>query len=547
VNLLDVLANGVLGAENGTAAIFKRGTSTPATLYGSYDGTGAVTPTGPVDLDADGRAVWYVNEEVDVIVRNATFTPVSTFTAMVGASDVEVRSQSFTGVDYTTAQSAASYPVTLSSVLDLWKTNAGGSLDWKVKIAGVDTTLATAFGSIAGLFYNVKASAYGALGDNTTNDATAIQAAINAAAAAGGGIVYFPAGTYRITSALTLSIGVSLMGAGAIASSITIDHATANAITVSAGTAGKSSSIRGLTVTARQANSGKHISVEAGTFVNVQDCAIGSATLTTGTCIAIANANSFVRVSDCDFLHAGTGAGARGVDAAATGGAFVTGCRFTAPATWNGRLINLNVGGIVMGNIIDMSATTAGNGAGVQFGGSTFGVVAIGNFFPAAGTTTVANFGGTLPLGLAEFNSNLDPSFPSPVTTPGTTNATHAGSLALMRESLREYQDDNSTPLIVFATYYRTSEVRHTANTVQTLLIGSPPFVGADFTLVFNNDHGAASNTITVTTCAGLANFTVNANCVSIYFMKAFENVAAGAGSSTLRWGLVGSIANIPP
>lgn len=44
--------------------------------------------------------------------------------------------------------------------------------------------------------YNVRD--YGATGDGTTNDTAAIQAAIDAATAAAGGIVYFPSGTYSI-------------------------------------------------------------------------------------------------------------------------------------------------------------------------------------------------------------------------------------------------------------------------------------------------------------------------------------------------------------
>lgn len=47
----------------------------------------------------------------------------------------------------------------------------------------------------ASVFYNVMA--YGAKGDGATNDSAAIQAAQDAAVAAGGGTVFFPAGTYR--------------------------------------------------------------------------------------------------------------------------------------------------------------------------------------------------------------------------------------------------------------------------------------------------------------------------------------------------------------
>jgi len=53
-----------------------------------------------------------------------------------------------------------------------------------------------------GQVFNVRA--YGAKGDGTTNDTAAVQAAINAANTAGGGTVYFPAGTYLIAGALSI-------------------------------------------------------------------------------------------------------------------------------------------------------------------------------------------------------------------------------------------------------------------------------------------------------------------------------------------------------
>lgn len=64
--------------------------------------------------------------------------------------------------------------------------------------------------------FNVKESTFGTVGDGVTDDTTAIQAAINAAIAAVGGVVFFPAGTYRITSALNVprTYGWAILGSG---------------------------------------------------------------------------------------------------------------------------------------------------------------------------------------------------------------------------------------------------------------------------------------------------------------------------------------------
>lgn len=58
--------------------------------------------------------------------------------------------------------------------------------------------------------YNVK-TGYGAYGDNSHDDTAAIQSAIDAASAGGGGVVYFPNGTYRFTG-LQMGKGVVLNG-----------------------------------------------------------------------------------------------------------------------------------------------------------------------------------------------------------------------------------------------------------------------------------------------------------------------------------------------
>jgi hypothetical protein len=57
------------------------------------------------------------------------------------------------------------------------------------------------------IVFDVKA--FGATGNGTTDDTTTIQSAIDAARTAGGGIVWFPAGTYKLTAALKLYSGTT--------------------------------------------------------------------------------------------------------------------------------------------------------------------------------------------------------------------------------------------------------------------------------------------------------------------------------------------------
>lgn len=66
---------------------------------------------------------------------------------------------------------------------------------------------------VATPIYNVKG--YGATGNGTTDDTSSIQATINAARDAGGGVVYFPTGKYKITSTLNINhSSIVLVGNG---------------------------------------------------------------------------------------------------------------------------------------------------------------------------------------------------------------------------------------------------------------------------------------------------------------------------------------------
>lgn len=85
-------------------------------------------------------------------------------------------------------------------------------------------------GAVTGLgWFNVKA--YGALGNNSANDTTAIQNTINAAAAAGG-TVYIPAGNYLINAALSVPANITIRGEGQDRSIIFQQSTTANGMTM---------------------------------------------------------------------------------------------------------------------------------------------------------------------------------------------------------------------------------------------------------------------------------------------------------------------------
>lgn len=94
--------------------------------------------------------------------------------------------------------------------------------------------------------YDVKM--FGALGDGVANDATAIQAAITAAAT-GGGIVLIPPGTYKLTTGLTLARGITLQGAGTNATFLKDNAGASAVITLSgAGLSPSDVAIRDLTL-----------------------------------------------------------------------------------------------------------------------------------------------------------------------------------------------------------------------------------------------------------------------------------------------------------
>lgn len=302
MHLISTLCAGVAGAANGWAELYVRGTSTRATWYSDFEASTSNSSGANITLDAYGAVEVYVNQLVDVIVKSSDGTTVRSFTDGYASPNVEVISPSFTGTDYVSAASAVNEPTTLQSVLNLWVTNAG-SPDWKVNIGGTATTLLSAFGNLTGLVYNVKNPTYGAVGDGVTNDQAAIQAALTAAANAGGGIVFFPKGTYLVSTAIEWDHSVSAVGVGCGGSVIKTGSASnARIITLTSGTASDTPHVfYGLSFDASQSNTGEQFYSTVAVNVKFVGCEFGVSSNCAGNLVRNFSNGGSMTFEDCRF------------------------------------------------------------------------------------------------------------------------------------------------------------------------------------------------------------------------------------------------------
>ena len=83
-------------------------------------------------------------------------------------------------------------------------------------------------------FISVTDAPFSAVGDGVANDSAAIQSAIDFVNTAGGGVVWFPLGTFLCNTPLELPNGVSLKGTGREGSIIRKDSTTTKAFTITA-------------------------------------------------------------------------------------------------------------------------------------------------------------------------------------------------------------------------------------------------------------------------------------------------------------------------
>lgn len=538
MHLIAALASGVRGGENGTATVYNRGTTVAATLYATFEGDLPVV-ANPVPLDQYGAAEIYVTALVDVEVFGSDGVSVRSFTAGDSANAAEVRSLSFSGHDYISAASGASYPTTAGAIFDLWKTSAG-ALDFNVLVGGVSKTLQSALAGLGGIFFNVKDAAYGAVGDGTTDDTTAIQGAVTAAAV-NGGVVYFPAGTYRVTTTITVGAKVSLMGVGPGGSYLRIDHATADALTYSNATSKDWQFIQGLRIDAAQVNTGAAIRVTQLVKLAICYCYIGGPNTqdggTGGGIRDSATAGSLVLALATTFE---VGGATSAHVSHSVGSPNLLFCRFVPPATWSGGAVVALAGGVIIGCEFEMAGVTSGSPTAISLNatGTTRQTAVIANDFPLAnagassyvcinaGAAQVHEFGnrygnsGTVALTFAWTG-----------TTPATAHS--EGQFLATRHVRKEYIQDDTAAVTVHTRAYGSCTLKRNTNGNQTVTLESPQGVGWKYALTYWNSSGGNIATVTLTTVKGSAFFALNTTLATTLYLESVDI------NGSLQWVLV--------
>ena len=357
VNLVQFLAAGVNGAESGTATFVLRGTASSAAsvLYSDFEGT-TQPGTNVISLDANGAAEVYCDAYVDVQLRNSAGTLLRTVTVGNSAPLVEVQSTSFTGTDYDNdPANTAGEPITLKALLDKWILSAG-TTDWKVNVDGTPTNLEDALASTTGLLINVKDPAFGAVGDGVTDDTTAILAA---EAAASGLPVYFPPGTYKVTTLPLSGTNINWVGAGR-GTSIISGSASTSLVGITNNTNTGWKNFSGLSFT----SSGSYtrlFNLEESQNVSFKNCSFDASQCSDAAVESTSSAGlAKYLFTDCDFtLGASTDSAL--INNAETGNRFISvqGCYFTVPSGFTGDILE-GASFSVDNCVFDASAVTAG-------------------------------------------------------------------------------------------------------------------------------------------------------------------------------------------
>lgn len=202
--LQDKFGNVIVGAS---VAVYVYGTTTPATIY-SGNGTGLL-PSNTVTTSSLGEFAFYAaNGRYSLSITATNFT-LENYSDFILYDPADIGAVTASGVAFTPFSTIAATNVqnAIQEVVTDLSASSGSSLVGFLQ-SGTSAQARTVQAKLRDV---VSVKDFNATGDGTTDDTAAIQAAITANY---GGEVYFPAGTYKITSGLTVTSAIKLTGSG---------------------------------------------------------------------------------------------------------------------------------------------------------------------------------------------------------------------------------------------------------------------------------------------------------------------------------------------
>lgn len=197
--------------SGGKIYTYVTGTTTPLTTYTTS--SGLVARSNPIVLDAAGRItdsgeIWLTDGAVyKFVLKTSTDTLIKTWDTITGISSNITAGN----VTYTPgAGSLLPSPNTVAGALNSLSNNTTGSAYMGFLQSGGSAIARTVQSKLRDI---VSVKDFGAVGNGSTDDTAAIQAAVNAVYnATGGGAVLFPAGTYKLTDTITINCSTNLIG-----------------------------------------------------------------------------------------------------------------------------------------------------------------------------------------------------------------------------------------------------------------------------------------------------------------------------------------------
>lgn len=196
--------------SGGKLYTYAAGTTTPLTTYTTS--TGLVARPNPIVLDAAGRVpdsgeIWLTDGVgYKFVLKTSTGTLIKTWDNITGVSSNITASN----VNYTPGTgSLLPSPITVAGALNGLSNNTIGSAYMGFLQSGGSAVARTVQ---AKLRDTVSVKDFGAVGNGIADDTAAFQVAVNALANNGGGTLYVPAGTYKLTDTITINRSICVAG-----------------------------------------------------------------------------------------------------------------------------------------------------------------------------------------------------------------------------------------------------------------------------------------------------------------------------------------------